>query len=180
MSAQAREKVRHVTTQAEQLGLVLPATFTRLMAAPELYTRIPTYAGCCFYLDEAQLDPLPGSEDGFVVRFLTDQQDCILWYLYLTRRRDEAVLAVTDPYPKAPSAHLERLSRPDEDGPLTDEQRQAVVANIYACAPSFEVFVYRWWLEATIYMKLHWYDSTPLTEEERRYLAHCRERYWPK
>lgn len=178
LSAQAREKVQTLTAQAECLGLMLPAAFTRLMSAPELYTRIPEYAGCWFYLHEAQLDPCPGSEDGFVVRFLTDQQDCILWYLYLTRQGTEAVLAVGDPSPNAPSAYLERLARPDEDGPLNNEQRQAVIANIYACAPSFEAFVYRWWFEATIYMKLHRYDSTPLTEDERRYLAHCRERYW--
>jgi hypothetical protein len=67
---------------------------------------------------------------------------------------------------------LERLIRPDEDGPLTEQQRQAVLANITACAPSFEAFVYRWWLESTIVMKLHGFDNEPLTEEERRYLAH--------
>src|SRR5262245_23225459 len=60
-----------------------------------------------------------------------------------------AVLAVGDPFSDAPSNYLERLFRPDEDGPLTDQQRQAVLANTYACAPSFEAFVYRWWLEAT-------------------------------
>lgn len=55
---------------------------------------------------------------------------------------------------------------------MTDEQRRAVLANTNACAPSFEAFVYRWWLEATICMKLNGFDNEPLTEEERRYLAH--------
>jgi hypothetical protein len=174
-SAEARDKARDLATQAERLGLRLPDAFTRLMAAPELLDRIPEYAGCWFSLYVAQLEPCPGSEDGFVVRFLNDQQDCILWYLYLTRQGAEAVLATVDPYPDAPSPYLERLVRPDEDGPLTDKQRQAVLANTYACAPSFEAFAYRWWLEATIYMKLHGFDSEPLNEDERRYLAHYQQ-----
>jgi hypothetical protein len=166
--------MRGLTMQAERLKLTLPTAFTRLMATPELYTRIPEYAGCWFNLEEAQLDPCPGAEDAFVVRFLNDQQDCTLWYLYFTRDGDEAVLAARDPYPAAPSNYLERLVRPDEDGPLTEQQQHAVLANTYACAPSFEAFVYRWRLEATIYMKLNFHDSAPLTEEESRYLKHYR------
>jgi hypothetical protein len=179
-SAEAQATVRDLAAQAERSGLTLPTAFTSLMAAPELYTRIPEYAGCRFNHGEARLDPCPGAEDAFVVRFLNDQQDCILWYLYLTRRGGEAVLAVGNPYPEAPSNYLERLARPDERGPLTDQQRQAVLAKTYACAPSFEAFVYRWWLEATIYMKVHEYDSEPLTAEENRYLAHAHAHYWPE
>jgi hypothetical protein len=175
LSAEARDQVRDLVTQAERLGVTLPQSFIRLMAAPDLHARIPEYAGCWFSLYNAQLDPCPGSEDGFVVRFLNDQQDCILWYFYVSRQGDEAALAVVDPYPDAPGAYLEQLVRPDEDGPLTDQQRRAVLANTYACAPSFEAFVYRWWLEATIYKKLNGFDSEPLTEEERRYLAHYQE-----
>lgn len=178
LSAEAQATMRDLATQAERLGLMLPAAFARLMSAPELYTRIPEYAGCWFNLSEAQLDPCPGAEDAFVVRFLNDQQDCILWYLYLTRHGDEAVLAVQDPYPDAPSNYLERLVRPDEDGPLTEQQRRAALANTYACAPSFEAFVYRWSLEASIYMKQHAYDSEPLTKEESRYLAHTHAHFW--
>lgn len=175
LSAKARDQVRDLATQAERLGVRLPSAFMRLMAAPELHTRIPEYTGCWFNLYDAQLDPCPGSQDGFVVRFLNDQQDCILWYLYLTRQGTEAVLAVGDPYPNAPSPYLERLARPDEDGPLTEKQRQAVLANISTCAPSFEAFVYRWWLESTIAMKLNGFDGKPLTEEERLYLAHYQQ-----
>jgi hypothetical protein len=169
-----------VATQAERLGLTLPPAFTRLMAAPELQARIPEYAGCWFNYGEGQLDPCPGTDDEFIVRFLNDQQDCNLWYLYLTWRGEEAVLVARDPFPDAPSNYLERLVRPDEDGLLTDEQQATVLANTYACAPSFEAFIYRWWFETTIYLKLNEYDSAPLTEDERRYLAHSFARYWPK
>jgi len=58
---------------------------------------------------------------------------------------------------------------------LTEQQRRAVLANTYVCAPSFEAFVYRWWLESTIYMKLDGLESAPLTAEEHRYLAHYQQ-----
>lgn len=179
-SAEAQATVRDLAMQAEQLGLTLPSAYVRLMAAPELYTRIPEYAGCWFNHGEARLDPCPGAEDAYVVRFLNDQQDCTLWYLYLTKRGDEAVLAVRNPYPDAPSNYLERLARPDEDGPLTDQQRHAVLADTYVCAPSFEAFAYRWWLEATIYMKVHEYSSESLTAVESRYLAQSYALFWPE
>ncbi len=70
---------------------------------------------------------------------------------------------------------MERFSRPDEKGPLTDKQRKAVVANIFACAPTFEEFVYRWWLEGTIYMKVNGFDDVPLTKEESHYLSHYQQ-----
>jgi hypothetical protein len=63
---------------------------------------------------------------------------------------------------------------------MTEQQRQAVLANTYACAPGFEAFVYRWWLESTIAMKLNGFDSEPLTEQERRYLAHSHQVFWPQ
>ncbi len=173
-SVEARNRVRDLATQAERLGLRLPDAFTRLMAAPELLDRVPDYAGCWFSLYVAQLEPCPVSEDAFILRILNDQQDCILWYLYLTRRGAEVVLAAVDPYPDAPSPYLERLVRPDEDDPLTDEQRHAVLANTYVRAPSFEAFLYRWWLETTISMKLNGFNSKLLTEEEHQYLAHYR------
>lgn len=173
--AEVREKTHDLATQAERLGLRLPDAFTRIMAAPELLDRIPEYAGSWFSLYHAPLVPLSGSEDGFVVRFLNDQQDCILWYLYVSRHGAEAVLAVVDPYPEAPSPYLELLVAPDEDGPLTDAQQHAVLAHTYVCAPSFEAFIYRRWLEATISDKLNGFNSEPLSQEERRYLAHYQQ-----
>jgi hypothetical protein len=77
-SAEAQATVRDLASPAERLGLILLPACARLMAAPELYTRIPEYAGCWFNHGEAQLDPCPGTGDGFVVRFLNDQQDCTL------------------------------------------------------------------------------------------------------
>jgi hypothetical protein len=67
-TAEARKQVRDLATQAERLGVRLPPAFMHLMAAPELHARIPEYTGCWFNLYDAQLDPCPGSQDGFVVR----------------------------------------------------------------------------------------------------------------
>lgn len=171
-SAPTRQELSAIITQAELLGLALPPAFVRFMSSSELQARVPEYAGSWFTVWDTQLDPLPGS-DGYIVRFMNDQQDCVLWYLYLTPSGEEAVLAAVDPYPAGPSAYLERLVRPDEDDdPLTESQQRAVLANVYVCAPSFEAFLYRWWRETTIYMKLNGFDPAALSEDERRYLAH--------
>jgi hypothetical protein len=49
----AQANAHDLATQSERWGVSLPTTFIRLMAAPELYTRIPEYAGCWFNLWEA-------------------------------------------------------------------------------------------------------------------------------
>jgi hypothetical protein len=108
------------------------------------------YPCCWFNHGKSHLDLCPGTEDEFIVCFMNDQQDCILWRLYFTRHREEAALAVGDRFPDAPGNFLERLVRPDEEGPLTDQQRQTVPAKTIAYASSVEAFVYQWWLEATI------------------------------
>jgi hypothetical protein len=177
-SAAIRQQLSAIMVQAELLGLTLPPAFVRFMSSQELLARVPEYAGSWFTVWDTQLDPLPGTS-GYVLRFMNDQQDCVLWYLYITPDGQEAVLAAQDPYPAGPSAYLEHLVRPEEDDPpLSEEQRRAVLANVSVCAPSFEAFLYRWWREATIYMKVHDYDATPLTDDERHYLAHCEEKWW--
>jgi hypothetical protein len=59
----------------------------------------------------------------------------------------------------------------DGAGPNAEETAK-VIADATICAPSFEAFIYRFWLESTLYRKLHGFDYTPLTSEEQRYLAH--------
>lgn len=148
--------------QAQQLGLKLPKAFLRLMASPELQGRIPSCTGCYFDLSE-QIRPCPGSKDGFIIRFLNDSQDVVLWHLYLTPQGKECVLAAV--------YRLEEQEDPDYIENFTEEKLKAYGAETIVCAPSFEVFLYRFWLENTIWFSLH-LGKPPLTEMQRRYLAH--------
>jgi hypothetical protein len=157
---EARGRLDSVTADAQRLGLRLPPAFIRLMGTPALQDRIPSCTACYFKLGERFVH-CPGAEGGYIVRFLNDQQDVLLWYLYLTPGGEECVLV--SPY---------GLDDPALQTP-TAEQRTAVINNTFICAPSFEAFVYRFWLENAIWFKLDEGGSSPsFTDEEQRYLAH--------
>jgi len=105
------------------------------VALPEDFVSFHSWAGWALELDDVsvtgcwtQLGPLPmfsPVEPGaFLVRFMSDQQDCVTWYLYL--RRGEPAFVV----------HAYGL----EYDQVADEEDFGV---IYRCASSFEEFAYR-------------------------------------
>jgi hypothetical protein len=157
--------VAKLAAQAEQLGLHLPEAFLRLMSSRELQNRIPSCTACYFSMSDEIL-PCPGVEDGYITRFLNDQQDVLLWYLYLTPQGDERVLV-------SPIL-LDEFAGPANAANLTDEWRKAILANTRVCGPSFEAFLYRFWLENTLWDKVNG-DDEGLTDAEKRYLAHYKK-----
>jgi hypothetical protein len=194
--AKALGNLPDIEATADQLGLRLPAPFLRLMASPALQDRIPSSTACCFELGKA-IASYPGRQDGFILRFLNDQQNVLTWYLYLTR--DGASCVIVTPYwlegltgaqgDDAPGATLtatlgegpDAVTRQIESGPRYTESAdpqaiQQVVANTYACGPSFVSFLYRYWLENVLWFKLNDASGAQLTQEEQRYLAHYRGR----
>jgi hypothetical protein len=152
-----------LTASAQQLGLTLPEAFLRLMASPALRDRIPSCTACYFDLSK-KIVPCPGSEAGYIIRFLNDQQDVLSWYLYLTTQGEHCVLV--SPYELDKAAEEE-----EESKPLTEQQRRSIIANTLICAPSFEGFVYRFWLENVLWFKLN-EDGGSLSEAQQQYLAH--------
>jgi hypothetical protein len=185
-----------IETKAGQLGLSLPASFLRLMASPVLQERIPSPTACYFELSKA-ISPYPGSQDGFIIRFLNDQQNVLTWYLYLTRNGGSGVIVT--PYwledlagvqgdetlgstlkvtmGEGPDATSWEITSGPRYTETADPQAiQQAVASTHLCGPSFVSFLYRYWLEGTLWFKLEDAHGAPLTEEERRYLAHYRDR----
>lgn len=161
---EARGNLAAISASAQRLGLTLPASFLRLMGSPDLQDRIPSCTACYFSLGD-DIVACPGSDGGYIVRFLNDQQDVLLWYLYLTPRGEHCVLV--SPIP------LDEVASDNADGNLTDADRQAVLQSTYICAPSFAAFVYRFGLENVLWFKLNEGNGQQrLTDEERRYLAH--------
>jgi hypothetical protein len=157
---EARGEVAKIAASAARLGLALPESFVRLMSSPELQDRIPSCTACYFTLSDDIL-PCPGSEGGYIVRFYNDQQDVLLWYLYLTPQGAQYVLVTP--------IELEEMATDT----LTDEERQSIHENTWVCAPSFVAFIYRWYLENSIWFKVSESDDeSKLTSDERRYLAH--------
>jgi hypothetical protein len=142
---------------AEQLtavGVSLPADFVSFYSqsgwAHELDAASVT--GCWTRLGPVPLFS-PVEPGAFLVRFLTDQQDCVTWYLYL--RQGEPAFIV----------HCYGLDFDYE----SDEEDAGV---IYRCASSFEEFAYRFWIENRIWTHLHDPEAGPLPPRFATYLAH--------
>lgn len=162
----ARAELARLEHEAAPLGLTLPPAYVRLMSSSELLDRIPEYAGSWFQHAE-HIVPCVVSTRGHLLRFLSDQQMVVVWFLYLTPQGHELVLGSHNGLIDA--SWWEEMN----DGVGPDEEELAeVIANARICAPSFEAFIYRFWLETTLYYKVYGVDNTPLTDEERRYLAH--------
>lgn len=156
-----RGKLAEIEAEAATLGLTLPAAFIRLMGSPDLQDRIPSCTACTFDLSE-HIVPCIGETPGYIIRFLRDQQDVLLWYLYLTPQGEQWVLV--SPY--------EFGDGPDENpNAVPEDERRAIIAHTRICAPSFETFAYRFWLENTLWFKLNESDSgDPLSDEQQQYL----------
>lgn len=164
------EKVAKLTGLATDLmarGLALPQDFVTFQARSRL----------CGVLDEVSMTgcwtdisaPLPSPVDpgAFLVRFLRDQQDCVFWYLYLRPLAEPFVACSHLDYEHEYKARRDR-QRTETDLDDAQEQRAA----IRWCAPSFEEFAYRFWVENRLWPAIHRGDLSQLEPELRDYLRH--------
>lgn len=161
------DHLREIANEAQRLSLSLPEPFLQVMNSIELQDRIPFCTACYFDLPE-KIVPCPGNEDGYLIRFLNDQQFVLAWYLYLTTTGEHCILV-------APYSFYILAEAPEyaEEEDITGETQRAALERTYVCSPSFETFLYRFWLENVIWFKLNLYDGQkPLNEEEKRYLAY--------
>jgi hypothetical protein len=116
-----------ILADARALGLTIPPAFLTFITQPELYRRVPTCTAC--YLDiPSRLIACPGDDRAHLLRFLNDQQACVLWYLYLRADGEHAVACAAPEWVDDSAAAFEDAVRP---------------TNVVRCAPSFEEFVYR-------------------------------------
>ncbi|MCA9070202.1 MAG: hypothetical protein KDA84_14815, partial [Planctomycetaceae bacterium] len=84
---------------------------------------------------------------------------CLIWYLYLDRKIQDHCVAVSWDF----------FGFDDDSEPECPDEPD----NVFYCAPSFEAFVYRSWIESSICTAVH--DERSLSEEERAYAEHCRK-----
>ena len=132
----------------------LPPEFVSFIGQPALMAAVPSCTACYWSLAPATiLSPL---DDGArLLRFLSDQQDVLHWYLWLGPGGEHRVLC-------SPIDHHHVTVPPER-------AQQALVE----VAPSFEAFLYRFWVE-----NLTWYEvardrlaDDDLTPAVRGYLA---------
>lgn len=115
-----------------------------------------------------------GVVERLVVRFLRDQQDCVIWYLYLYLDPSGEVFVVQayldHEYGYEARRDGERMET-DLDDP--EEQRAAIIW----CAPTFEEFAYRFWIENRLWLALNGDDPSGLEPQMRDYLNHYATRH---
>ena len=114
--------------EAAARGYGLASSFVGFMTRSELHRRVRSFTGC--WLDLGETLAHHPAVDGGLVRFLNDQQGAVFWHLVVGSTGDGGVVA-TDRM-----LDIDQGGEPDEPG-----------AWAYRCAPSFEAFVYRFWIE---------------------------------
>jgi hypothetical protein len=131
-------------------SIILPHAFVAFFHEIELAERIRSCTLC--FLDLAT-DVIPAPKgDGQMVRFLSDQQGCVFWYLFLTPgQEDHCVVASPDYFGSDAAEVWPEPSDPD---------------SIDFCAPSFESFLFRFWLENEYWFASHGHGGlSPAAQE---------------
>ncbi|KAH0538459.1 hypothetical protein FGG08_004957 [Glutinoglossum americanum] len=145
-------EIDKLTAEAKELGLTVPSALRGFMTDSELYGRVPSCTACYIDLPD-RLIPLPDGRPGRLLRFLNDQQCVLLWYLHLL----------------PDGQHVVVCGLPDGDPEGFSLDDNIVALNGVICAPSFEDFVHRFWLENTIWFAVVG-ERRELSGEERAYI----------
>ena len=149
-------RLAKLAKEAAAREIALPELFTRVMGSRELQDQFPSSTACYFSLPEG-IAEAPAPQLGHLIRFLNDQQGCLFWYLSLRPDGTQAVVvspALLDP------------GEPRDGEP-----------EIFQCADSFEEFLYRYWLENTLWFSLT--GEATLDDPQARYAQHYRVQLQP-
>jgi hypothetical protein len=156
--ARATKSLSGLLAAAEAAGLTLPPAFVTFMGDPRLRAAVPSCTACEWDASAAPVASkvVPGA---FTVRFLRDQQDCLFWYLHLLPGGATEVLCSPIPF--------------DSAGVMAKVTPEVVIDNTWVCAPNFEHFVYRFWIENELWEKVAARrEPVALSDAERAYISH--------
>src|SRR5262249_42998460 len=129
-----RAALAEVQSRAEELNLILPPGFVSF--ARDFPRRSAVWAGNSYFevnLHDAVVEEFPQIADGYLISFFADMNygnphQCV-WSLYLIPEIAWHCVVV--------------FELPDDTGERLPEDLEL----ISYCAPSFQAFLYRWWLE---------------------------------
>ncbi|MER5385862.1 hypothetical protein ABT040_37390 [Streptomyces sp. NPDC002688] len=148
-------------------GVTLPQDFVTFHTDSKLQYALDEVSVTSCWTDISEPLPSPVEPGSFLVRFLRDQQDCVIWYLYLRPSGEAFVVHSSLDYEHEYAArHDGEETQTDLDDP--EEQRAAILW----CAPSFEEFAHRFWVENRLWHALHGNDRSGLEPRLRDYLRH--------
>tara|TARA_R110000850_G_scaffold22210_8_gene64913 strand:- start:9946 stop:10545 length:600 start_codon:yes stop_codon:yes gene_type:complete len=140
-----------LTASAEANGLTLPAIFTSFMADPTLHKHLRSANGDYLRLAESVLP----FANGYLIRFLSDQQECAHWYLFVNSTGSDHCVVSSYEYFDA-----------DEMDYELDELKET---DFQFWTESFELFFCRYWIEHEIMFAQ--VDETPFPDIDPQILA---------
>ncbi|MET9498463.1 hypothetical protein [Streptomyces sp. NPDC006552] len=164
------EQVTALNRLAENLatkGLTLPRDFVTFQADSKLHCSLDEVSVTCCWTDISEPLPSPVEPGAFLVRFLRDQQDSVIWYLYL---RPPGEAFVVHSYLDYEYEYEARRHGEGTESNFDDPQEQR--AAILWCSPSFEEFATRFWIENRLWHALSGNDLSGLEPQVRDYLRH--------
>lgn len=153
--------IQEIVTKAKTLRLDLPRSFLSFMGNVSLQEKVPTCTACFLSLSE-DFVPIPETDGHFLLRFLNDSQACVLWYLWLNPQGEVGVVA--SDYFLDPDI-FEVMEYPEV-------KREELFNEALLCADGFVEFLYRFWVENTIWYSLQErLPLTPIQEEYRKQIT---------
>lgn len=139
-------------------AVALPPSFAAFIDSDVPRKRLRSATDCCLRLP----DSIVRFGEGWLINFLADSQSCAFWLLY-TGSDGEAVVVTGSP----PGFEFS-----EETAKKQQRDPGSLAADASVCANSFSEFLYRLWIENEIFFK----SGQSLTEEQRRYGEHFRDR----
>ncbi len=160
----AEKAMKALAEKVKAAGHTLPPEFVTFFSRPGLGLSIPSCTACEW---DVSKEPIanPAQPGAHTLRFLRDQQDCCFWYLYFPPTGAPYVINSPIPFDDP-----EVMRTGTEGGGPIDAD--IVKANTCRSADSLEAFIYRYWLENTLWDKLHASKPKPFTLAEQAYLDH--------
>lgn len=163
------DEAEEVLLVAAATGVVVPVSFRSFVTTPRLRWAIRSVTGCWWSLGRGrgvvvreELNRALGDGEGtgtadspirfvpalgrHVLRFLTDQQDSLFWFLVLGDVDGTVIASDLDMVEASPET----------------------IDHIWKVAPTFEEFVYRFWIENEIAFRAN--EKAPLTNVQQAYL----------
>ena len=161
-----RNNLKHldrILNFASAMNINLPISFQKFLTDFHLQKRIPICTDCWLEVSNENI-ALPENNDCYLVRFLNDQQGVLLWYLCFNKASAHCVIVS--------SYYFEKELQYSVYNKELDNSE--LLRNAFYCAPSFEEFLYRFWIENTLWFDLN--ENLPLTETENKYLEEVRNK----
>ncbi len=148
--------LERIVSKAQNLSLTLPEPFLRFIGDAGLQSKVPTCTACFLELSD-DFVPVPEAAGHFLLRFLNDSQSCIMWYLAISPKGTTSVVASGFFFEPEIFDVME----------YEEVKREDAFREAFLCADTFTEFLYRFWVENSIWYSLH--KGLPLTPFQEDY-----------